>query len=304
MMVIIMNDNIKDDNKFFDHIKEDIKKIEYKKYLYILLFILLLLFIALYSRYVSTSGLVVNEIKITDSSLSDSFHGFKIVHLSDILYGGTIKSDDFLDIVEEINLLKPDILVITGDLLDVENDFDDSELIEMLSLIDVTIGKYAISGDNDLGDRWEYIISSSGFVNLNNTIDIIYNGSNSYITISGLSSNLYGNSDIDGKMSNSYDFLNNENSSVYNILIMHEPDYIDDIDYSNYDLVLAGHSLGGQIKLPFIGGLLYPSGAKNYTDTYYDLGNTDFYISSGLGTDIVDFRLFNRPSLNFYRLSN
>ena len=83
---------------------------------------------------------------------------------------------------------------------------------------------------------------------------------------------------------------------------MHEPDYIDDIDYSKFDLVLAGHSHNGQVRIPFIGATILPDGAKKYYKEYYKLEDTKLYISSGIGTTILPIRLFNKPSYNFYRI--
>ena len=95
-----------------------------------------------------------------------------------------------------------------------------------------------------------------------------------------------------------------EARDLYKILLIHEPDYINNIDYSNFNLILAGHSHNGQVKLPFVGGIILPNGAKKYYKEYYKLNNTDLYISSGIGTSQISFRLFNRPSINFYRLTN
>ena len=87
-------------------------------------------------------------------------------------------------------------------------------------------------------------------------------------------------------------------------MIMHEPDFIDDFEINNFDLILAGHSHNGQVRLPFIGAIIKPNGAHKYYDSHYKIHNTDLYISSGLGTSIIDVRLFNKPSFNFYRLTN
>ena len=90
----------------------------------------------------------------------------------------------------------------------------------------------------------------------------------------------------------------------YSILMMHEPDFIDDIDNSKFNLVLAGHSHNGQVRLPLIGALYTPIKAKKYYDEFYKIKNTNLYISSGIGVSQINFRLFNRPSFNLYRLTN
>ena len=89
----------------------------------------------------------------------------------------------------------------------------------------------------------------------------------------------------------------------YKINIMHTPDTFDDIKNYNFNLVLAGHSHNGQVDLPFYGAIYTPKGAKKYYKPYYKIDNTDLYISSGIGTSNYNFRLFNRPSFNLYRLN-
>ena len=91
---------------------------------------------------------------------------------------------------------------------------------------------------------------------------------------------------------------------LYSILLMHEPDEITKVDQSYYKLVLAGHSLGGSIHLPFMKNLLLEDGAKTYNKDYYDLGNSQLYISNGLGTSSFTYRFLNTPSISLFRLTN
>ncbi len=58
------------------------------------------------------------------------------------------------------------------------------------------------------------------------------------------------------------------------------------------------------VRLPFIGAIYTPKGAKKYYKEYYKVKNTDMYISNGLGTTIMNLRLFNKPSISLYRLTN
>ncbi|MDD3392465.1 MAG: metallophosphoesterase [Bacilli bacterium] len=290
------------------------KLLSSKKIMCFLIFIILVAGLLLYARFVGTSGIIINEYKIVNSNLPNNFYGFKIVHISDLHYGRTFDKNDLDLLIEKISLLKPDIVVLTGDLLDKDISLSDKEILELeegLNSIEATIGKYATSGNHDEEHpEWSNIINESGFTNLNDTSVLIYNNGLDPILLSGMSSNLNDDTSIDNKIIsiNKNIMINEETSELntykFNILLIHEPDYLDNFDYSNYNLVLAGHSHNGQVRLPFIGALILPEGSKKYYEPYYKLNNSDLYISNGLGTSTVNFRLFNRPSINLYRLVN
>ena len=209
----------------------------------------------------------------------------------------------YKNIVNKINDLEPDIVIIGGDILDnsiIYKNSDKNTLIKYLSQIDSNLGKYIIRGDNDNDDIWLEIVENSEFTILNNSSQLIYNDYENPIMISGLDSN-YTKENLD----TIYNYLNNDGKSIkYKILVIHEPDYINNININNFNLILAGHSLGGQIKIPIIQNLFLPKNSKNYYKDYYKIKNTDFYISSGLGTTKIKFRLFNNPSINIYTLKN
>ena len=274
-------------------------------------FIVLLLIMVgtiLYSRYIATSGLVTNEIVINDNNIPTSYDGLKIVHFSDLHYTRIITKKSVTKIINEINLIKPDIVFFTGDLVDTDKvltEDDKNFLIESLSNINSTYGKYAILGNHDIannnGDIMS-IYSQSGFNLLENEYDVIYSKNNDKIFIGGLNSVSHELEDIDKVMSY-YD--TNDSSNTYNIILLHEPDYADNIvnSYDNINLILAGHSHGGQVRLPIIGALYTPKNGHKYVKGYYDLNGTSLYVTSGIGVSRYNFRLFNKPEINFYRLN-
>lgn len=281
-----------------------------KKVIYSLVFVLFIVIVLLYSRFVATSSLVVNEIPVKGLT-SSNFHGIKIMHLSDIHFGRTINNEKRLnEIKDKINLSKPDIVVLTGDLIDRDTEMNkESEalLINFLKNIDSSLGKYAIKGNHDVGfNNWEDIISKGDFIDINDSFELVYKNNLSPILISGISTNIGIDKSLEEKQSKFLEYLNTLDASSikpeYRILLIHEPDYLDDIDLKNYDLVFAGHSHNGQVRIPFFGPILLPEGAKNYYEPYYKIQKKDVYISSGIGTSIANFRLFNRPSVNLYRL--
>ena len=272
----------------------------------LIIIILLISSVLLYSRFIATKGLKVKEYKVVNTKITDSYHGLKIVHLSDIHYGSTINEKELNNIVDKINEIKPDIVVLTGDLLDERINFDKDIIINCLSKIEANLGKYAISGNHDLpNDDFNYIITESGFTNLDNNYDLIYYKSNEPIIISGIG---YNGEDVGIKTEQFDKYISelkvDDIKPIYSILLVHAPDTVDNLDLNKYDLVLAGHSHGGQVRLPFVGAIYKPDGAKKYYEEYYKINNTDLYISSGLGTSMYKFRLFNKPSINFYRITN
>lgn len=291
-----------------EKIKKEKKPFNFKKmFLIIFIVFVAISLILLYGRFIGTAGLMVKEYNISSQELPDGFNGTKIVHISDIHYERTTNLSDLKKIVDKINYLKPDIVVLTGDLFDkaLDNNQKEELMIE-LKKIEVTIGKYAIKGNHDTDKDWEYIISESGFINLNNSYDIIYNNGYDPILLAGFDS-IESSKDVKKDLNKVHtyknEFVDKVSEPKYKILLMHQPDYVDEFDYSEFNLILAGHSHNGQVRIPIVGALYLPKGSKKYYDEYYKLNNTDLYISSGIGTSKINLRLFNKPSINFYRLS-
>ena len=273
------------------------------RYKILIIFILILIGLFLFSRYVDTKGLKVKEYNIINETIPQNFYGFKIIHISDLYYKSTTDKKDLKKITDKVKLIKPDIIVFTGDIFDKNIKYSDSDykdLTNFFKSLNANIDKFIIKGDNDTSDKWENIINDSGFTNLNDTYKLVYYKGNDPILFIGISSNYK-----DNHIKDTFNKLDIKDNYKYSIILMHEADYIEDIEYTKYNLILAGHSLNGQIKLPFIGGVIKNKGAITYNDNYYDLDNTKIYVSSGIGTNSkYKFRLFNMPSINLYRLRN
>lgn len=270
--------------------KTQIKPRKAVKILFFLLIFILLLF--LYARYINTKGLIIKESAIIDEELDSHYNGLKVVQFSDIHYGRTTSKDDLNMIVEEINSLHPDIIVFTGDLFDDASISEKEEdlMIQCFEKLEARLFKFAIIGDYDKKylEIYQNILSESNFILLDNSSKLVYDQSDIPINFVGLTNT----NDIQSLYDNSY----------FTITLVHQPDLIKNISKSN--IILAGHSLGGQIRLPFIGGIIKRSGADTYINDYYLIDQKQLYISNGIGTQDFSFRLFNKPSISLYRLYN
>lgn len=264
----------------------------------IIIILTIILSLLVYSRFIGTTGLKTNEIPIETNNIMKNYNGLKIVHFSDIHYKKVITNKRVKQLISEINRIKPDIVLFTGDLIDKNYKIDNQEinfLIEELSKIKSTYGNYAIIGDNDKEiDTIKNIYIQSNFKLLNNEETIIYNSNNEKISLIGLNTLSYNKDNIKK-------LIEKKEPDTYRIVLLHEPDYIKDLLNNNIDLILSGHSINGSINIPLIKNILLPKGAKKYYKTYYKIDNTTIYISNGIGVNNINFRLFNHPSINFYR---
>lgn len=270
-----------------------------RRKIFIFISIILVLLIV-WGKFGEPNLLLINDYKIEDDSLSESFEGTRIVHFSDLHYG-MLKENRLKKIVENINSLKPDVVVFTGDLIEQGYDLTDNDikvLVNNLSNINSKLGKYAIYGNHDTDSEYfDDIMYDSKFSLLKNNYDTIYNEQGDAILLYGLDDTLNGEPKINSIKEK------NTNNINYRIALVHEPDYINEFVYDfNPSLVLSGHSHGGQINIQPISRLFLPKGSKKYYKKHYEIGNTQLYVSNGLGNSIINFRLFSAPSINIYRL--
>ncbi len=273
--------------KIQDEITKEKHQKRMKKIVKVISIILIIsLTILSYGMFIGSRYTFVNEHKITDKKIPNSFHGLKIVQISDLLYP-SLKSNDLDKLTKKINELKPDILVFTGNIK--RNNYeltkkDITTLNKFFNSLNSNIKKYAIYGNND-NDNLKLIFENTNFLILDNQEDIIYNGENESIKIIGFKAK-------------KIDFSNITESNDYTICLLSNPDKITKVS-NTCQVVFSGETLGGEIKLPFTKGL----DNHTYYKNYYLINQTKLYINNGLGNN-YNLRLFNHPSINFYRLTN
>lgn len=282
---------IKDEEK--EHQAKIIKRIV----LLIILILIVSFFFILYVTEIATTKMVVREERVQSSKVTKLFHGYKIVNFSDL---HDVSKEMVRETVKLINRSKPDLLLFTGDLLD-GKDIDTKEkeeLVRELKKLSANSLKYAVLGENDT-EQASAILKEVGFNILENSYDLIYQGDDS-ILLMGLNSD---KENLDSLLA--YYNTETKNDNIYSILMMHKPDSIDAVlARHSVDIAFAGHSHLGEVRLPLIGTIITREGAKKYKDGYYDINNTKFFISSGVGINVYDFRFFDRPSIDLIRLNS
>ncbi|EIR4020531.1 metallophosphoesterase [Enterococcus faecalis] len=267
-------------------------------YLFLPLFFIIIGILS-YSFFIEPNCLVIhkNQIKVTESGKT-----LRIVQLSDIHLKKNYSVKALKQIVEKTNTLQPDIVVFTGDLFDDYARFGieiQDEVSQLFRKINAPYGKFAIYGNHEYSgldtNFYETILEAADFTVLKNTGKLLPVSHRISLYVAGLEDSLYGQTDLAAA-------LVNRPAGTPTLLLTHEPDVADSAVNKNIDLILAGHSHGGQIRLPFF---TYKNQlAKKYTHGLYHLEDeTPLIVHPGIGTTKISARFGVLPTIELIELT-
>lgn len=237
-----------------------------------------------HSRYLAPMDYQTKNYTVASTLIPKTFTNFKIGYISDIHIKTSEDITRLQKIVDTLNDKECDMVIFGGDLYDNQL-FDNDKVAKALKQITTTSGKFAVLGEKDLATVNEVstILIESGFEVLHNEYRKLYY-QDAFISFFGLEAN--------GDISS---LLNNENKDTFKLVSVHQPDYFESIKSSG-QLQLSGHSLGGYINIPFIGGILKKENANKYVNGKYTENNATLLVSNGLGNESsFDYR-FNCPN--------
>lgn len=223
-----------------------------------------------------------------------------VVQFSDTHLGFHYDIEELKKAVQQMNAQQPDLIFFTGDLIDHAHEYDRiDEIAPVLGQLKAKYGKYAVYGNHDYGGGamgyYPQIMADSGFYLLVNETGSIQLPDGTSIGISGLDEAYFGDPQPERLAQQFAQF-------PYNILLLHEPDIIDQFTVLP-DLTVAGHSHGGQIRIPLVGPLITTRYAEQYTDGFYPLGNgQQLYVNIGLGTTRIPMRFAAIPEITVFHL--
>lgn len=268
-----------------------------KKLMVIILFIV----IAIIFLYEQNNSITITRIKVASDEIPDDFNEYKILQISDLHskeFGKNQKS-----IVKKIISESPDAIFVTGDSIDSKN-YNEEVCIELFSQIIEVVPIYFITGNHEAWsnrfDEFEKQLEDVGVIVLRNESRLIKVGDGNILVL-GLDDPDFQGSD----MKTQIDLLLKNNNEYYSILLSHRPELIKLYAESDIGLVFSGHAHGGQIRLPFIGGIISPNQGwwPQYTSGIYEEDDTKMIVSRGLGNSIIPQRIFNRPEIIVVTLS-
>jgi len=248
--------------------------------------------------YFENNNIVISKYDIKSETLPKAFNNFKIVQISDLHNKVFYKDNNTL--VAKIKSQKPDIIVITGDLVD-RRKYNEEIAISFINKIKSIAPIYFVNGNHEAWDgkfaSLEKKLKESGVFVLRNK-SVFYEKGKEKILILGVDDPVFNIS------SKSEDTMKNEllqvnNKKYFRILLSHRPEMFDLYVQNNIDVAFTGHAHGGQVIIPLIGGVFAPSQGfwPKYYKGMYTKNNTTMVLSRGLGNSIAPQRIFNRPEI-------
>ena len=276
-----------------------------KRLVKLLIFISIIIFIIFFFYY-QNNKIVVSNYEYDNISVPKEFNGFKILHISD-LHNKKFRSENN-QLLNLIRNQEPDIIVITGDLVDrrkynLENAIDFIENIKGIAPIYYVSGNHE-AWSNKYNEVKEELLLQGVVVLDNEKLTITKN--NSKIDIIGLKDpgflpdEDYTTIEIDKILEEL------SNSSNFKILLSHRPELFDVYSNKQIDIIFTGHAHGGQFRIPLIGAIFAPDQGffPKYTAGYYTNNFSTMFISRGLGNSVIPIRLFNRPEIILVNLKS
>ena len=241
-------------------------------------------------------------IHYSSENVPEAFNGYKILHISD-LHNKSFGKDQ-IKLLEKIKEESPDIIVITGDLVDRRKYNLEVALSFVKGAVKIS-PVYYVSGNHEAWSG-EYEGIRNALVSLNVKVlddqKIRINERNDFIELIGLkdpdfhtSSYLEGNNTL--VLENNLNSLSDADN--FQVLLSHRPELMNLYAEEKINLILSGHAHGGQFRLPFIGGIIAPDQGlfPEYTSGTYVKDQSTLIVSRGLGNSIIPIRIFNRPEI-------
>lgn len=275
--------------------EEKTQKKQIKKYICILVLCVSLSLFFIWQN----NALVISKYIYDTDKIGEALDSYRIVQISDLhnkRFGNNQKR-----LLEKVKTCDPDLIVVTGDLVD-SNHTNLEKAMEFIRGAGSIAPVYYVTGnhekwlDKDMEAALMEQLEQAGVICLNNGKEEIWVEEDCFLLLGLDDSNLLDDTlermVLDGSS-------NSSKSAMFTLLLAHEPQNLLQYSREGIDLVLAGHAHGGQIRLPFVGGIVAPDQGvfPQYTAGLYEENVTSMIVSRGLGNSIIPVRIFNRPEI-------
>lgn len=258
-----------------------------------------------YFLYKQNNDIMITNYTYIANKIPHVFEGMRVVHLSDLHNKSFKENQQYL--LSKINKAHPDVVFITGDIVDSRR-YDDKPSLLLINELTKKWPVYYVTGNHECNSnhfhQLETLMKQAGVHVLRNQTKV-FTKRNEKIYISGIDDPSFAihfpDSDTELFTENSLQIAqkNIELNKSFRILLAHRPELMHLYAKHSFDIVFTGHAHGGQIRIPFIGGLIAPHQGffPKYTAGVHKKNKTSMVINRGLGNSLFPFRIFNRPEV-------
>ena len=261
-----------------------------------LLLLLVTAIILLVYTFIEPYWITVKTIPIINKDIPSAFNNKKIIFISDIHHGPFLSIERVQNLVKKINSLEPDIVLLGGDYVHRDKKYI-KPVFRALSRLKANLFIGGVLGNHD---HWEskaltiQHMKQAGITLLDNKSQWI-RINNEKIKIGGV-----------GDLWEDVQILKNTTHDVtkkdFVLLVSHNSDYFTTIKTHSIDLVLSGHSHGGQVTLFGLWVPILPIKNTKYWKGLYKNKYSTLYITTGIGTITPPVRFFSRPEIVVFLL--
>ncbi|HBX68449.1 MAG TPA: serine/threonine protein phosphatase [Chloroflexi bacterium] len=247
----------------------------------------------MYATKIEPGWLQVSSLSLMLPRLHPAFDSYRIVQISDIHLETWINRERLAEVIKTVQLLRADLIVITGDFVTDIFDNTPTDLIDNLSQLSAKDGILAVMGNHDYWTNEKVIrqvLKASNIRELSNEVLTLERGQAQL--------HLAGVDDYWENKARLREVLAQLPPAGAAILLAHEPDFaVVSAESGRFDLQLSGHTHGGQVNLPRIGPLVLPMYGRRYPAGLYQIGQMQLYTNRGLGTARPQIRFNCRPEI-------
>lgn len=225
----------------------------------------------------------------------------KLAHLTDVHTNGLWRKER--GVLAVLAVERPDVIVLTGDTLHQWGTFEQCR--PFLEALAAPLGVWMVSGNWEAacGDRLpkgttlREFLASCGVTLLKNEARELVPG----LWLVGLDDYVWGSPDLPRTTAAIP-------ADAARVALIHEPGFFDEpvaVPSARYDLLLAGHTHGGQVRIPFVdpADIYMPAGCSCYLAGWYEQPGRRMYVSRGIGMSGLKFRFLARPELALFELA-
>ncbi len=240
--------------------------------------------------------LAIEQIEIRLKRLPKNLEGFRLVHLSDIHHSPFTDIEHISRAVKVANSLKPDMFVLTGDYVSHESAYI-APMAEVLGKLESEFGTFACLGNHDHWTDAEMVTNKLREAHINVLINegVRFRAKDASFWLAGVDDYMVGKTDLRAALRGSF-------PDEMKMLLAHNPIIVRRAARVGVDLMLSGHTHGGQIKLRDDEKRILPR--RKLKNGLYRRKDTQIYITRGIGTVVLPVRYGCPPEISLLELRN